>query len=111
MPRFDSNRTWTLIPALWLSLALVPVAATDLAAQTRDFEDGFPGDSGGSPAPPHAGDPDDPGATKRAGGPGRGTTGRWRAIRPAGDRSEVRSDWTWSLRLVVRNGWKIYFLR
>jgi hypothetical protein len=111
MRRFTANRSWTLIPALWLSLVLVVVAATDLRAQTRDYYDD-PGTGGGGSQPgTAAGDPDMPGSTLKGGpGQGRSATVRLQAVsrRTAGDSPRVSSDWKWRLQLVLREGLKLY---
>ena len=112
MRRFTKNRSWTLIPALWLSLVLVMVAAADLRAQTRDFyDDSGTGGGGSSPGGTAAGDPDSPGATIKGGpGQGRSATVRLNAVSrgTVGDSRRVSSDWKWRLQLVLREGMKLY---
>ena len=110
MRRFKTNRTWTLIPALWLSLVMIVVATTDLRAQTRDYYDD-PGTGGAGSAPPTAsGDPDMPGSTVKGGG-GQGRAGIVRlnasARKSAGDRLGVASVWKWRL-LVLRESMRLY---
>src|SRR5687767_7239273 len=99
MRRFTSNRSWTLIPALCLSLLLSITAATDLHAERREYEDGVAGSGGGGAAPPTAsGDPDSPGAAiKGGGGPGWSSGSRWSAstTRTVGDSRTVASAWKW----------------
>lgn len=106
MHRFKLNRSWTLIPALWLSLVLLAASVSSVGATRIDaFDDG--GTTGGGAAPANAGDPDGPGATKA--GPGRSAGGRLGASgnRIAGDNSTAASDWKWRLQVVLRGTWKL----
>lgn len=109
MPRFEMNRSWTLIPALGLCLTLLVGGASELRAQTRDYYDD-PVMGGGGNAPPAAvGDPDSPGATKNGGGQGRAGVSRLNAStkRAVGDGRVGRSDWKWRLQVVLQAGRKL----
>jgi len=111
MRRFTTNRSWTLIPALCLSLALIVMAVTDLRAQTRDYYDDNGGGGAGSSPPTASGDPDMPGATIKGGG-GQGRAGQVRysatSSRSAGDSRLVASDWKWVRQVVLRGSLRFF---
>lgn len=63
MPRFNSNRWWTFILALSVSMASVAAVSRHAVADVRmgeGFGDGGTSGDPGSLAPPGAGDPDIP---------------------------------------------------
>jgi len=110
MCRFVSNRSWTLIPALWLVLALSLAWSSEVRADLeKSFEDGIGEGSGG---PSAIGDPDLPGTNiKGTWGPGRSAGTRYSvsSTRTAGDSRPMNSDWIWRLKVALRGIWKINF--
>lgn len=114
MRRFTSNRSWTLIPALILSLALALASVSPAAAAFVAYDgDGDPQSGGGTPNP-QAGDPDLPGNTVKQ-VPGRSAAGRLSVVRTgvrtAGDSGTTGSAVMWRIQVALRGVWKAYFIR
>ena len=83
MPRFKSNRWWTLILTLSFGFAFVAYMSAPAIADSRFYDElGQGGDGGGFPPPPGDGDPDIPMSCKRA--------LRDAAVRPAASITTVR---------------------
>ena len=114
MRRFVANRSWTLIPAIVLSLALALASARPAAASFVAYDDDGTAPGGGANPNPQAGDPDLPGSTVKL-GPGRSAAGRLNVVntgtRTAGDSRVTESAVVWRIHVAMRGLWKLYLIR
>jgi hypothetical protein len=111
MRRFVSNRSWTLIPALLLSLALATVSARPAVAAFIAYDGDGSIEGGGTPSP-QMGDPDLPGTSIKSGA-GRSAAGKLSAsrtgVRTAGDSRATEIAVMWRVQVALQGVWKIYF--
>jgi len=116
MPRFKSNRWWTLILTLSLGSVLVASMMTTANAESRMGDELGQGNTiggAGAPPPPGAGDPDLPiaGSKQSARGAALHMSSSISTARVAGDGMPVDGVKMWHLRVVLQGLRLWYFTR
>jgi hypothetical protein len=105
MPRFKSNRWWTLILTLCLGIALVASVSSRATADPSIADELggiYEGGGGSIPPPTGQGDPDTPfSKAKRSQRLTNQPAAEISTGRAAGDGMPVDSDWMWRIRVAL----------
>jgi hypothetical protein len=110
MPRFITNRWWTLILALVLGVGVVFAQPHRAFADNGSYLSNGDGGSGGAAPPTGNGDPDVPTApTKGAGGRSFSPTLGLYGAQTVGDSRATQSALIWRLQVVMRMLRAFYF--